>query len=131
MKSLLGALDEFLVNRKAPQRGIEGKETDEEGDGEGLAALDLLAHEGDAPAAEVVVGPSARGGCYLVGMSRLHLEVFLKVDWGTPDLLKVMRRRLRDSGAAFGASTLANSVSFCQVSARGLVTRAIGTEPHR
>jgi len=51
--------------------------------------------------AEVVVGPLSSGGCYLVGMSRLHLEIFLRVDWGAADVLKIARKRIKESGAPF------------------------------
>lgn len=51
--------------------------------------------------AEVVLGPTADGGYYLVGMSRLHLEIFLNVRWGTKDVLAVTKKRLKQKKASF------------------------------
>ena len=48
--------------------------------------------------AEVVVGPATDGGYYLIGMSKLHLELFRGVPWGTPDVMNVTRKRLKKSG---------------------------------
>lgn len=50
---------------------------------------------------EVVLGPATDGGYYLVGMSRLHLEIFHHIQWGTPEVMAVTRRRLKDAGARF------------------------------
>ena len=60
-----------------------------------VAALDALG-EG-----KVVLGPAEDGGYYLVGMSRLHPEIFRNVAWGTPEVLAVTRKRLRHSGIGF------------------------------
>lgn len=59
------------------------------------AAFDALSR------AEVVLGPSSDGGYYLIGMTRLHLELFRGVQWGTKDVLSVTRQRLRKAGVPF------------------------------
>ncbi len=50
---------------------------------------------------EVVIGPAEDGGYYLVGMTRLHPEIFMKIRWGTPEVLGVTRKRLKQAGVAF------------------------------
>lgn len=50
---------------------------------------------------EVVLGPAHDGGYYLVGMSRLHPEIFRNVEWGSDGVLAVTRRRLRQAGVAW------------------------------
>jgi rSAM/selenodomain-associated transferase 1 len=50
---------------------------------------------------EVVLGPAGDGGYYLVGMSRLRLEIFRNIKWGTADVMKVTRKRLKASGTRF------------------------------
>jgi hypothetical protein len=50
---------------------------------------------------EVVIGPSEDGGYYLVGMSRLHLEIFRGIRWGGDEVLKATRQRLRHSGVRY------------------------------
>jgi hypothetical protein len=50
---------------------------------------------------EVVIGPAEDGGYYLVGMARFHPEIFMRIRWGTPEVLDVTRRRLARAGVAF------------------------------
>jgi rSAM/selenodomain-associated transferase 1 len=47
---------------------------------------------------EVVLGPAADGGYYLVGMSRLHLELFRDMQWGTSGVLAATHQRLKKGG---------------------------------
>jgi rSAM/selenodomain-associated transferase 1 len=47
---------------------------------------------------EVVLGPAADGGYYLIGMSRLHLEIFRDIQWGTGGVLAATHQRLKKSG---------------------------------
>ncbi|MGQ0713053.1 MAG: TIGR04282 family arsenosugar biosynthesis glycosyltransferase [Gemmatimonadaceae bacterium] len=47
---------------------------------------------------DVVLGPAADGGYYLIGMSRLHRALFDDVPWSSPDTLRVTRERARASG---------------------------------
>jgi rSAM/selenodomain-associated transferase 1 len=56
------------------------------------AAFDALA------AREIVIGPADDGGYYLIGMSRLHLEIFRDVPWGSRNVLSVTRKRLAKAG---------------------------------
>lgn len=56
-----------------------------------------LAHAFDAlGTADVVIGPAADGGYYLIGARRLHPRLFQKMPWGTGDVLKVTRKRLKE-----------------------------------
>lgn len=50
---------------------------------------------------DVVLGPASDGGYYLIGMSRLHPEIFQNMSWGTGEVLKVTRRRLRQAGVGW------------------------------
>lgn len=54
---------------------------------------------GDAFAAlrdhEVVLGPAADGGYYLVGWRSPHPEIFRDIPWGTAEVLALSRARLR------------------------------------
>lgn len=49
----------------------------------------------------VVIGPAADGGYYLIGMSRLVLDAFRGVRWGSGEVLLATRARLRKSGTPF------------------------------
>jgi rSAM/selenodomain-associated transferase 1 len=37
--------------------------------------------------AEIVIGPAADGGYYLLGMTKLHTELFYNIEWGTNSVL--------------------------------------------
>ncbi len=50
---------------------------------------------------DVVIGPAEDGGYYLVGMTRLHPEIFMKIRWGTPEVLAVTRKRLKQAAIGF------------------------------
>ena len=52
-------------------------------------ALDVLS----APAADVVLGPSDDGGYYLIGLRRLHPELFDSMPWSTPQVYDETLRR--------------------------------------
>ncbi len=57
-----------------------------------LQALDELKHR------DVVVGPAHDGGYYLIGMKKVHSELFEAVDWGTGHVYKQTRDRIRRLG---------------------------------
>ena len=58
---------------------------------------DALRHvRGDAD--RIVLGPAADGGYYLIGMSRLHRQVFERIDWGTDRVLDQTLRAASASG---------------------------------
>jgi rSAM/selenodomain-associated transferase 1 len=50
---------------------------------------------------EVVLGPAADGGYYLVGMSHLHLEIFRDMQWGSAGVLAATHQRLKKSGTRY------------------------------
>ena len=50
--------------------------------------------------AEVVLGPAADGGYYLIGMSRLHPALFNGIPWSTPGALCTTLERARATGLA-------------------------------
>lgn len=47
---------------------------------------------------DVVLGPSADGGYYLIGLKRPQPQLFSAMHWSTPEVLEETRRRLRSSG---------------------------------
>ncbi|MDA0577027.1 MAG: TIGR04283 family arsenosugar biosynthesis glycosyltransferase [Verrucomicrobia bacterium] len=47
---------------------------------------------------DLVLGPAADGGYYLIGMSCLRAEVFQDITWGTPSVLAQTRRIISDTG---------------------------------
>ena len=47
---------------------------------------------------DVVLGPATDGGYYLIGMSRLHPQLFTDIPWSAPDTLRVTLERARASG---------------------------------
>ena len=49
---------------------------------------------------EVVVGPSEDGGYYLVGMTRLHRELFRDISWSSDKVMKETMKRASDAGIA-------------------------------
>ena len=54
------------------------------------AAVEALAHD------RVVIGPSNDGGYYLIGMKRLHAEIFEAIDWSTQRVLAQTLQRAND-----------------------------------
>ncbi len=57
-------------------------------------AAKSLAEEGD----RVVLGPSDDGGYYLIGMSRLHRQLFEKIDWSTERVAEQTLAQARELG---------------------------------
>jgi rSAM/selenodomain-associated transferase 1 len=57
-------------------------------------AIDLLSSGGD----HVVLGPSDDGGYYLIGLNKLHRELFEQVDWSTDVVLDQTIQRAREIG---------------------------------
>jgi glycosyltransferase A (GT-A) superfamily protein (DUF2064 family) len=57
-------------------------------------AFHLLAERG----AEVVFGPCRDGGYYLVGMKRVHAELFREVSWSTGKVLEESLRKAESAG---------------------------------
>jgi uncharacterized protein len=51
-----------------------------------------------ASPADVVLGPSEDGGYYLIGLRKLHRELFADVRWSTPEVLPETLRRARSLG---------------------------------
>jgi hypothetical protein len=47
---------------------------------------------------DCVLGPAADGGFYLVGLRRLHPDLFSGVEWSTPRVLEQIVERLRAAG---------------------------------
>jgi uncharacterized protein len=57
-------------------------------------AVELLTSPGD----QIVLGPSDDGGYYLVGLKKLHREVFEEIDWSTERVLKQTIQRATGIG---------------------------------
>jgi rSAM/selenodomain-associated transferase 1 len=57
-------------------------------------ALSLFA----APQNDVVLGPTEDGGYYLIGLRRLHHELFERMPWSTPQVFRETRRRSAQCG---------------------------------
>lgn len=53
---------------------------------------------GRLDAADVVLGPAADGGYYLIGMARLHSLLFDDVPWSSPDTLRITLESARRAG---------------------------------
>ena len=51
---------------------------------------------------DVCLGPSGDGGYYLIGMNTLHKELFKKIPWSTPKVLKLTLERIEDAGLSVG-----------------------------
>lgn len=51
--------------------------------------------------ADVVLGPSADGGYYLVGARRLVPQMFLQIPWGTSEVFGTTLRGLEKAGASY------------------------------
>lgn len=45
---------------------------------------------------DLVIGPSEDGGYYLIGMNRLHPELFVDIPWSQPDTLKATIKKAED-----------------------------------
>jgi len=58
------------------------------------AAIAELAREGD----RVVLGPSHDGGYYLIGLKRVHAEVFERITWSTASVLEETLERAGEAG---------------------------------
>lgn len=61
-----------------------------------VQAVRLLLQPGDA----VVLGPSADGGYYLLGMKALHSGLFARIEWSTAQVARQTRRRADETGLA-------------------------------
>ena len=57
-------------------------------------AVELLSLPGD----HIVLGPCDDGGYYLIGLKRLHQEVFERIDWSTERVLEQTIRRATQIG---------------------------------
>ncbi len=55
-------------------------------------AVDLLAQPGDS----IVLGPSDDGGYYLIGLKKLHRQLFEGIDWSTERVLEQTIQRARE-----------------------------------
>lgn len=56
-------------------------------------AFDSLENEND-----VIIGPATDGGYYLIGMRRLHPQLFEAVPWGTSEVMAVTEARAGEAG---------------------------------
>jgi rSAM/selenodomain-associated transferase 1 len=57
-------------------------------------AIELLSLPGD----RIVLGPCEDGGYYLIGLKRLHREVFERIDWSTERVFEQTRQRATQIG---------------------------------
>ena len=57
-------------------------------------AVDALQRPGD----RVVLGPSADGGYYLIGLKAAHREPFERITWSTPRVYEETVRQVREAG---------------------------------
>ena len=57
-------------------------------------AVELLSFPGD----RIVLGPCDDGGYYLIGLKKLHQEVFQQIDWSTEQVLEQTIRRATQIG---------------------------------
>lgn len=46
---------------------------------------------------DIVIGPAKDGGYYLLGMKRMHSEIFKNKEWGTASVLKNTRNDIKNS----------------------------------
>ena len=47
---------------------------------------------------DMVVGPALDGGYYLLGMNRLHSELFHNIPWSTSDVFRITLERIKSMG---------------------------------
>jgi len=59
---------------------------------------------------EVVFGPAADGGYYLVGMNKPHFSVFKNKEWSTEELLKATLTELKDKNIKTGLLQTLNDI---------------------
>jgi rSAM/selenodomain-associated transferase 1 len=59
-------------------------------------AVNELAKQSD----KIVIGPSADGGYYLIGMKKLHRRLFEEIDWSTERVSDQTRQRAAEIGVA-------------------------------
>ncbi len=65
-----------------------------------LTAQDLWDAESALRQHQVVVGPAADGGYWLIGMRGLHPDLFRAIPWSSPDVLRVTLQRAAAAGLA-------------------------------
>lgn len=76
---------------------------------------------------DVVLGPAADGGYYMIGMNRPDVRLFLGIDWGTERVRSQTQDRCRDLGVSVGLlPTLtdideAENLVFCRRSGEDFV----------
>ncbi|MBI9090508.1 MAG: TIGR04283 family arsenosugar biosynthesis glycosyltransferase [Desulfobacterium sp.] len=59
---------------------------------------------------EIVLGPAADGGYYLLGMNALHPAVLSGIDWGTAHVLQQTCRRIKELGLGWAELPLLRDV---------------------
>ena len=59
---------------------------------------------------DIVLGPAADGGYYLIGMKSLHPELFFAIDWGTAQVYEQTRDRIKRLGLNLADLPLLNDM---------------------
>lgn len=59
---------------------------------------------------QIVIGPSADGGYYLLGMNKLHPDLFADKDWGTSTILKDTIETINKLGLTFSQLAELNDI---------------------
>lgn len=63
-----------------------------------LSAAHLLQAESMLDSADVVYGPASDGGYYLMGMKKVHHQLFKNINWSTETVLKDSLKTCKDIG---------------------------------
>ena len=59
---------------------------------------------------DVVIGPSADGGYYLLGLTRMHSRLFQNMPWSTGAVLQETLKRCREAGLQFSLCPLLHDI---------------------
>lgn len=63
---------------------------------------------------DVVIGPSADGGYYLLGMNRCLPALFAGIEWSTPEVLGQTKRILNENSISYSELELLNDIDTAE-----------------
>ncbi|MFZ1455093.1 MAG: TIGR04282 family arsenosugar biosynthesis glycosyltransferase [Saprospiraceae bacterium] len=59
---------------------------------------------------DIVIGPTLDGGYYLLGMKKLHQELFYNVNWSSETVFTSTLEKIKNSGLSYGQTELLNDI---------------------
>lgn len=61
---------------------------------------------------DVVIGPTYDGGYYLIGMKKIHKELFLDMTWSTSEVCDETKNRVSESNLSYSLMTVLSDIDY-------------------